>query len=104
MTGMENAEGNILALHRVRHPPVGSALQYVDIMKSQNKCNIPVEDAYTTQLVEIETGLCLVTAEQQRGILKMDYKCEHCGYSFFMEEGYEPDLDKIICPMCKSEV
>lgn len=30
----------------------------------------------------------------------MDYKCEHCGYDFFMEEGYDPVTDIIKCPNC----
>jgi hypothetical protein len=32
-----------------------------------------------------------------------DYHCK-CGYDFFMEEGYEPELDAIICPHCGKEV
>lgn len=33
----------------------------------------------------------------------MDYHCNCCGFDFFMEEGYEPTLDAIICPMCGEE-
>lgn len=29
----------------------------------------------------------------------MDYHCT-CGYDFFMEEGYNHEMDIIICPMC----
>jgi DNA-directed RNA polymerase subunit RPC12/RpoP len=29
----------------------------------------------------------------------MDYHCK-CGYDFFMEEGYDYEMDKIICPHC----
>ena len=28
-----------------------------------------------------------------------DYHCE-CGLDFFMEEGYDKELDAIVCPMC----
>lgn len=28
-----------------------------------------------------------------------DYHCT-CGHDFFMEEGYNAELDAIICPMC----
>ena len=30
----------------------------------------------------------------------MDYQCKYCGYFFFMEEGYDANLDTIICPNC----
>ena len=34
----------------------------------------------------------------------MDHKCINCGFDFFMEEGYNANEDKIICPMCGKEV
>ena len=30
----------------------------------------------------------------------MDYTCKHCGFSYFMEEGYNAENDVIICPCC----
>lgn len=32
-----------------------------------------------------------------------EYHCNCCGYDFFMEEGYNGELDAIICPMCGAE-
>lgn len=32
-----------------------------------------------------------------------DYHCNCCGYDFFMEEGYDVDLDAIVCPMCNAK-
>lgn len=32
----------------------------------------------------------------------MDYHCKHCGFDFFLEEGYNASEDSIICPMCGS--
>ena len=29
-----------------------------------------------------------------------DCTCEHCFYSFFMEEGYDNETDMIKCPNC----
>lgn len=29
-----------------------------------------------------------------------EYHCNCCGYDFFEEEGYNRDLDVIVCPMC----
>ena len=29
-----------------------------------------------------------------------DYHCKCCGYDFFMEEGYDKELDATVCPMC----
>lgn len=31
-----------------------------------------------------------------------EYHCNCCGYDFFMEEGYDSNLDAIVCPMCKA--
>lgn len=31
-----------------------------------------------------------------------DYHCNWCGYNFFLEEGYDENLDEIICPHCKA--
>ena len=31
-----------------------------------------------------------------------EYHCNCCGYDFFMEEGYDNNLDAIVCPMCKA--
>ena len=28
------------------------------------------------------------------------YECNHCGMWFFLEEGYEPETDMIVCPCC----
>lgn len=33
----------------------------------------------------------------------MDCKCADCGFWFFLEEGYEPATDMIVCPMCGKE-
>lgn len=33
-----------------------------------------------------------------------DYHCNNCGHNFFIEEGYNADLDIIICPNCKHYV
>lgn len=32
----------------------------------------------------------------------MEYHCNCCGYDFFMEEGYDANLDAIVCPMCEA--
>lgn len=32
------------------------------------------------------------------------YECNHCGMWFFLEEGYEPETDRIICPSCKNSI
>lgn len=29
-----------------------------------------------------------------------EYHCNCCGFDFFMEEGYDANLDAIVCPMC----
>lgn len=29
-----------------------------------------------------------------------EYHCNCCGFDFFMEEGYDSNLDAIVCPMC----
>lgn len=29
-----------------------------------------------------------------------DCCCEECGFYFFIEEGYDPETDKIVCPCC----
>lgn len=34
----------------------------------------------------------------------MDYTCTNCGFDFFMEEGYNANEDKIICPNCGKEM
>lgn len=28
------------------------------------------------------------------------YECKYCGHWFFLEEGYEPETDIIVCPSC----
>lgn len=28
------------------------------------------------------------------------YECKHCGMWFFLEEGYEPETDMVVCPAC----
>ena len=33
-----------------------------------------------------------------------DYHCNHCGFDFLLEEGYNANEDAIICPMCGKEV
>ena len=33
----------------------------------------------------------------------MDYHCNCCDFDFFMEEGYNGELDAIVCPMCGEE-
>ena len=33
-----------------------------------------------------------------------DYHCAHCHYDFFMEEGYDNEMDMIICPICGQPV
>lgn len=30
----------------------------------------------------------------------MMYECKYCGGWFFLEEGYEPETDVIVCPCC----
>lgn len=30
----------------------------------------------------------------------MMYECKYCGGWFFLEEGYEPETDMIVCPCC----
>lgn len=32
----------------------------------------------------------------------MDYHCNWCGHDFFLEEGYNEDIDDIVCPYCKA--
>lgn len=29
-----------------------------------------------------------------------EYRCNCCGFDFFAEEGYDANLDAIVCPMC----
>ena len=31
---------------------------------------------------------------------RMMYECKNCGLWFFLEEGYEPETDRISCPAC----
>jgi uncharacterized Zn finger protein (UPF0148 family) len=33
-----------------------------------------------------------------------DYHCNDCGFDFFVEEGYNAELDAIICPWCGQTV
>lgn len=33
-----------------------------------------------------------------------DYCCTKCDYDFFLEEGYEPETDMIVCPICGTVV
>ena len=30
----------------------------------------------------------------------MDYHCNCCDYDFLFEEGYNAELDAIVCPIC----
>jgi DNA-directed RNA polymerase subunit RPC12/RpoP len=32
-----------------------------------------------------------------------DYHCPECGFDFLMEEGYDNELDAIVCPNCGKE-
>lgn len=32
-----------------------------------------------------------------------DYCCKECGFEFLIEEGYEAETDKIVCPNCGKE-
>jgi DNA-directed RNA polymerase subunit RPC12/RpoP len=34
----------------------------------------------------------------------MMYECKHCGMWFFLEEGYEPETDMIVCPSCGTAI
>ena len=34
----------------------------------------------------------------------MDHHCDNCDYVFFTEEGYDAELDMIICPNCGQSV
>lgn len=34
----------------------------------------------------------------------MDYHCNCCGFDFFMEEGYNGELDAVVCPMCRQVI
>lgn len=31
-----------------------------------------------------------------------DYHCNWCGHDFLAEEGYNEDVDDIVCPRCKA--
>lgn len=32
----------------------------------------------------------------------MDYHCNWCGFDFFFEEGYNAEVDDIMCPRCNA--
>ena len=34
--------------------------------------------------------------------INMDYHCNMCDHDLFLEEGYNEDIDDIVCPYCKA--
>jgi DNA-directed RNA polymerase subunit RPC12/RpoP len=52
--------------------------------------------------LQVGTNKCLHAIFEMEG--KMDFTCNHCGFEFFTEEGYDANEDKIICPNCGKEM